>query len=350
MRSNISPAVAQATERRAQAVAFGEPAAPAVVKPEVVAPVAAPQEPDEQDPAPELHGNAVQADPENDNPPTPPEDGEYGYQTRVVITPARAQALLEMNAANNRNKKESKITQMARDMRKNFWRDKTGETLKISKSGFMIDGQNRMNAVIRSGVTVVVDIAWNVPDDRILVIDGNSPRTTSDDFKFRDIADRFVGGPLVRWVVAWEKGNPMNHGGRLTPTRSEIQDRYLKEPSSFDTAAMFGRAAHQRIASVNSNAAAMAFWLFSKMPEEGAEKAEEFFDQFLNGLGLTAGSPIGALRDRFIANKKPLHRTAQVALMIRAWNAFRTGRSPGVSGRVSLGRDPLTNANFPMPV
>lgn len=302
------------------------------------------------DDAPELQGNAVNPDPEHDNPPEPPADGAYGYQTHVVITPERAEYLIGLNAKNNRNKKESKIARMARDQRKGFWRDETGETVKISKSGFMIDGQNRMHAVVRSRTNIVVDIAWNVPDDRILVIDGNAPRSTADDFKIGEVADRFAAGPLVRWVMGWEKGNYLNYGGRLAPTRAEILDRYQKEPQAFDLAATYGRAAHQQVASVNMHAASMAFWLFSKLPDDGHAQAERFFAQFIDGLGLEQGSPVTILRNRMIsARGRDYNKTEQLALMIKAWNAFRTGRSMGTSGRVVLGQNKLTNETFPMP-
>lgn len=370
MPSNISPHVRAMIEKRVGSAQAASPA-PISLKPErvqrVVPPIVSPfstvespaaddaddsgveSVPVEEPDVPQ--GRAVQADPENDNPPVSPEDGSYGYQTLVTITPARAQHLIDLNAANQRRKKESKVTQMARDMRKGLWKDRTGETIKVSASGFLIDGQNRMHAVVRSNTTIVVDVAWNVPDDRMLVIDGNSPRTTADDFKIAGVADRFVGGSLVRWVLAWEKGNPMNHGGRLTPTRSEIQQRYSQEPHSFDQAAMFGRASHHQIASVNMNAAAMAYWLFSKMDNEGPEMTEKFFDAFIGGLELSGNSPVTALRNRFIsARGKDLSRSEQLALMIKAWNAFRTGRSTSASGRINVSKGQLLNENFPMPV
>lgn len=340
---NVSPVVWEALRSRS-----------GVGKSPTFIPPAVPSAPSEVDPT---VGDEVPVEevveevvPENDNPPKPPANGEYAYQTRVVITPARAQQLIDLNAANNRKRKESKVTRLARDMSKNLWVDKTGETVKISESGFMIDGQNRMYAVIRSRRTIVVDIAWNVPDDRMGVLDDVTPRNTSDDFKIMGVSDPYKVGPLVRWVLAWEKGNYLNHGGRLTPTRSEIRERYLKEPTSFDTAAMFGRAAHHQIGAVNATSAAMAYWLFAKMDNNGSEQAEQFFSSFIGGLELTGGSPVTVLRNRFTASRgRDFNRNEQLVLMIKAWNSFRSGRPGSTSGRVMVSRDRLTNENFPMP-
>lgn len=343
MSSNISPHVRDMIAKRASAV--GSPFTPTTTdlplstvedEPVNVAPD------DELPPLAE-----TETDPENDPPLVVPDDGVYRYETDVVVTPARAKQLVDLNADNQRRRKESAITRFARDMRKGWWKSRTGETIKVSASGRLIDGQNRMHAVIRAGVPITFDIAWNVADDRMLVIDGGTARSTSDDFKITGVADRFLGGALVRWVLAWEKGNYLNHGGRLTPTRSEVRERYLQEPHSFDQAAMFGKAARHQVGTVNPSAAALAFWLFSKMPDGGAEQAEKFFDSFIGGLNLEPGDPVAALRNRFISVRGfGLNRAQQLTLMIKAWNSVRAG---GRSSRIDLPKDGLTNENFPMP-
>src|SRR3954465_10398667 len=101
--TNISPFVRQAMERRlAQArTAFAAPDQ-SPPDPEPV-PVQEPEQEvaavlDDEDDEPGLHGDAVDPDPEHDTPPQPPADGAYGYQTHVVITPARAEYLIGLNA------------------------------------------------------------------------------------------------------------------------------------------------------------------------------------------------------------------------------------------------------------
>lgn len=343
--SNISREVLDMIRRRTQ----GE-IPPAVS--DVEQPGTEPEEvrPPVNDELPELDAPVLVA-PEDDNPPEIPQDGKYHYQSDVVITPDRARHLLDLNAENNRRKKESKVTGYARDMRKGLWKSRTGETVKVSSSGVMIDGQNRMHAVVRAGVPVTFDIVWNVPDDRMQVIDAGAPRTTADDFRIAGVADRTQAGALVQWALAWEKGNYMNHGGRMTPTRQEKLARYLQEPHAFDQAAMFGRATHNRVGNVVASAAALAFWLFAKMPDGGAEQAEVFFDQLIEGLELKAGSPVAALLARFNGRTgHDLTRQEQLALMIKAWNMFRSGRVTTPTSRVTLPKDRLTNDNFPMPV
>lgn len=280
--------------------------------------------------------------------PSPPTDGQYAYQQNVLVTPDYAKQLIEANVANNRNKKESSIIRYSRDMSKGFWESETGETIKISPDGKLLDGQNRMWAVVRSGRPIVFDIAWNVKLPKMLVIDNGTRRSSKDDFKIAGTHGSFNGGPLVNWIIAWEQGNFLNHGGRGTPTRSEVRDRYLREPQAIDSAVLYGRYAHQSISALNATSAALAFWLFAKLSQEDAEK---FFDGLMTGVDLSATSPVGSLRNRFLAMRtRELSRQEQAALLIRAWNAFRKPESAPPTGKVTLGREALTNLNYPKPV
>lgn len=280
--------------------------------------------------------------------PSPPADGQYAYQENVLVTPDYAQQLIDANIENNRNLKESSITRYSRDMHKGFWQSQTGESIKISPEGKLIDGQNRMYAVIQADRPIVFDIAWNVSADRMLVIDNGSRRNTKDDFKISGTHAANNGGPVITWIIAWEGGNYLSHGGRLTPTRSEIRERYLKEPQAIDSAVLYGRYAHQSIPSMNATAAALAFWLFAKLDQEAAEK---FFDGLMTGIDLSSTNPIASLRNRFIGLKpRELSRQEQLALLIRCWNAFRKPELAPVTGKVTLGRNPLSNDNFPKPI
>lgn len=280
---------------------------------------------------------------------SPPTNGKYQIQTKVLIGPTEAAYLISRNAENNRGLKPTAIGRYMRDMQAvpTRWRDETGETIKITSDGVMIDGQQRMHAVLRSGTEHHFDVAWNVPDDRILVIDGGSTRTIGDDFKFYEVKDRNVSTGLVRWVVQWENGNFMNFS-RGAPSRSHIRQRYLADPQLFDAATAFGRACYQRLR-VSPQAAAMGYWLFATIDQAGAEK---FFDSLISGIDLDqpTNSPVLNVRNRLISSSaRSLNRIEQLVLLIRAWNQWRRGEV-STSGRVVVStRVPLSNDNFPKP-
>ena len=76
---------------------------------------------------------------------------------RELVTPQRARQFLDNNAKNNRNMRLTKVKQYARDMKNGRWDPNTGQTIKVTVEGIMLDGQNRMAAVIESGTAIYFD-------------------------------------------------------------------------------------------------------------------------------------------------------------------------------------------------
>src|SRR5215469_10043868 len=94
---------------------------------------------------------------------------------QVWITPERAAKLLESNT-HNRGDKEKKVNQYAQDMLNGKWR-LNGEAIKISKSGFIADGQNRLMACVKAGVAFETLIVFNVDDEAQEVMDTGAARS-----------------------------------------------------------------------------------------------------------------------------------------------------------------------------
>src|SRR4051812_45826471 len=96
---------------------------------------------------------------------------------RVLVTPAKAVKWLGLNSPVNRSKKASKIGGYAADMQAGRWNSNTGETIKFDTSGTLIDGQNRLEAVVLANVPVEFDVAYDVPSEAMIVIDSGAART-----------------------------------------------------------------------------------------------------------------------------------------------------------------------------
>lgn len=67
---------------------------------------------------------------------------------KVLIDKDYAAHLLESNT-HNRPPNEQAITRYVMDMKDGRWRENTGELIKISKSNTLLDGQNRLIAVMK---------------------------------------------------------------------------------------------------------------------------------------------------------------------------------------------------------
>lgn len=261
------------------------------------------------------------------------------YET-ITVTPQLAKQWLGKNADNNRNAKRTKIPSYARDMINGNWNSDTGETIKFDFEGELIDGQNRLQAVIMAGVPV----AFDVPRRAMQVIDTGATRTAGDAMKIAGVHDRFRGSAVVRWVIMWDAKVFTGSGGSFMPTNSEIMQRFEQEPGAFDAATRRGADCQSRGLG-NGSASGTAHYLFGRID---MDLTHSFFDQYIAGANLPDRSPILALRNRIARIRVDrLTRAEQLALFIRAWNATREGRP---LDRMSVTRaGDLSNLNFPQP-
>jgi hypothetical protein len=97
----------------------------------------------------------------------------------VMMNPETAQALLDTNHDLNRSRKPSRIATYANDMIEGRW-ILTYEPIGIDVNGKLMNGQNRLSAVIRANVEVPMMIVRNVPLDNMSVIDSGLQRNAID--------------------------------------------------------------------------------------------------------------------------------------------------------------------------
>lgn len=97
----------------------------------------------------------------------------------VMMTPAVAQGLLDHNHPKNRNKKESRIVTYANDMSNGLW-TLTHEAVAVDEDGWLIDGQNRLSAVILADKNVPMLLTTGVPRKAMLAVDQGASRNVAD--------------------------------------------------------------------------------------------------------------------------------------------------------------------------
>lgn len=279
---------------------------------------------------------------------------------RVLVTPKIAARWLRQNAENNRPVKKTKVPQYVRDIKVAAeagdgtadW-SMTGETIKFSPpqtddrpEGTLIDGQNRLQAVVESRVPVWFMVAYNVPRESMQVIDSGASRTASDAFRISGATERMRNSAIVRWLIMWDNNNPMARSAAgANPTISEIVAAYQGDAGRFDAAAKRGTDCSSRGLG-NGTTAGVAFYLFHRIDDEAAH---QFFDHYISGANLPDHHPTLTLRNRMMRIRVDrINRQEQLALFVRSWNAFREGRS--LKQLIVVGSGTLTNDNFPRPV
>lgn len=280
------------------------------------------------------------------------------YFEEIDVTAKIAGHWLDRNVPNNRNQKPTRIRKYARDMANGKW-ILTGDAIKITAADEMIDGGQRMRAVLRAHseyphfTSVRMIFARNVPKDAMLVTDTGAGRTFADALKIEDAINQTQCGAIVRRVHIWNQGNPAfvrgGHSSFVDPTMTELLELYRSDRHQFDAAAMRGLdIRNQRVG--NATAAGTAYYMLNKVDHNAANA---FYDDFVSGAHSFDDYPVWTLRERLRRAYSKLDRadyltvTEQVFFIIRAWNAYVEDK-PLDKLQLPPMRE-ITNLNFPKP-
>ena len=94
-----------------------------------------------------------------------------------MITPQIAQEYLTHNTSNYRFLSTAKVSSYAEDMKHGLWKE-NGESIVFGADGTLRNGQHRLNAIVKSGVTIPILVVRGVQDD-VSTFDVGMGRTIS---------------------------------------------------------------------------------------------------------------------------------------------------------------------------
>ena len=99
----------------------------------------------------------------------------------TIITPEIAKEWLKQNTQ-NRNPSQQKVNTYAKDMADGNWREHH-QGIAFYANGAIADGQHRLLAIVKSGVSVPMMVTFDVPVESAIGIDVHRARKTDDVLK-----------------------------------------------------------------------------------------------------------------------------------------------------------------------
>lgn len=256
-----------------------------------------------------------------------------------TFSPDMAKKWLDANT-DNRAEREQDVAKYARDMESGNWHF-TGDPVRRSITGKLLDGQHRLMAVLKSGVTIDLLVVDGLQDDTQVVMDTGRKRTFANQLQIRKESDSTVIAALLRQIIVAQQGQPVH--ANYQASHSEM-DKFLADNPEVRYSAALARHV-TALLKVAPTPVAFAHWLAA---QNDRTKAAEFFTRLADGAGLFPGSPIYTLRERFIrsrANQERLTTAEQTALILLAWNAYQENRP---LTKLQLPKGGLNNSNFPV--
>lgn len=243
---------------------------------------------------------------------------------QMNMTPRAAQKILNNNS-HNRNIRKRKVDAYARDMKAGKWHN-NGETVKIATDGTLIDGQHRLLAIVMSGVTVPMVVVSGLDMEVQSTIDTGAKRNFGDQLHLDGKKSGMLLAAIARRGVMLEQGQ-MYLGGEIQPTENEMREFIDKAPELLDRCVEVASTMRNDLNRVTPSVAGFAYLMFYAIEPSDAER---FMSALSSGVGLDNGSPILALRRKFIrdaATGGPVNANEQLAYMIVGWNLWRENKS-----------------------
>lgn len=244
-------------------------------------------------------------------------------QTEVKkITPADAARLLESNTGNFRKVNERTVARYAAEMARGEWQ-LNGEAIKFAGSK-LVDGQHRLNAIIKSGETIetlIVYLDRESVSRRGYVGDEGLKRTASQHVQSRGIKNAVNKTALARSVILHQRGQW--HTTDLSKTQpivnTEIVDFVIANNERFDQCLEVVGGCY-RIAPL-SVLATLCFEGTIGDPREN-EIATWFMKSLCDGIDLSPTDAVLHLRNRFLGQSQGAKLTpmAKRVLITLAWN------------------------------
>lgn len=243
-----------------------------------------------------------------------------------TIGPAEAKKLLEKNNI-NRPLSDRFVNSYYQQMLAGEWLE-TGDTIKIAGDGTLLDGQHRLNAVIKYGKPRVFQVATGVDPNSFLVLDTGKARSAADVATIQGYGHATTVTAAAKAILLFKSGyftQDSNAQKRIEASNTKVMEFLVTNPELEEICVhISGTYAKFRV--LSKTQLVMLYYLFSKIHQE---MCDTFFERFSTGVNLQEHSPIHILRDRLLRdllNKTHLKGRDKLALTIMAWNAYRENK------------------------
>lgn len=238
-----------------------------------------------------------------------------------TITPAIALEWLEQNPR-NRPLNQRHVDKLAREMSSGHWKV-NGDAIRFNGSK-LLDGQHRLAAIVKSGITIESLVIHDLSDDVFTTIDTGKIRTASDALAMRGEINAHNLTASVRYVEQYKSNRTKFRPLFTTLDIIEMVEKYPHIRKSVQTTKNM-----QNTPLLSPAVLAACHYLFSELDEEAAE---EFVFKLCKGTQLEQKTPLYMLRERLIDNRTSNAKLSHIhifALCIKAWNCIRENKSPG---------------------
>ena len=264
---------------------------------------------------------------------------------RILVTPIIANNYLQGNTI-SRNLKANVVAHYAQQMSKKEWKEDTGETIKISKNGIVLDGQHRLHAIVKSNTNLHFHVFKELEDEVFDVLDTGRKRSAGDVFYIKEISNsNIIPSQIQLYTILKDNGiSSKTAGFALHGTSANLLKLYNERSLFWDETAKQSLIWHTNFLKIIPPS--VIGGIYGLLCDKNVEQAKSFMNQLCSGLNLT-NDCIGLLRTKLIQDKVSNTKYSEDfknALVIKTWNHFRN------NDKVSLIKFSPNKEKFPIAI
>lgn len=262
------------------------------------------------------------------------------YERRDITPDLAAKWLATVNT-HNRNLRPDRVASYARDMAAGEWLE-NGDSIRFDEAGVLLDGQHRLAAIVQADVSIPVLVVTGLPMRTQDTMDNGLHRKLSDVLTLRGETNTDLLAAVIRRAKSFTEhaDSPMRGFARHKSvyTTTECLEFLHQHPEL----RAYSKASKNisKPSFIPAATVAVAYWLFASIDEGDAH---EYMAQVSEGANLDSSDPVFLLRKRAVQMQRETGRYPghiYLALMIKAWNAYRMGQKLTVLSYRSGGASP----------
>jgi hypothetical protein len=206
-----------------------------------------------------------------------------------------------------------------------------GETIIFDEDGNLCEGQHRLTAVSVTGIPIVCVVVYGVSRKAMDTLGCGKTRTVGDVLGMEKHKNHNQLAATINAVHPFLQGEGRNiNKNNSDKFTAVIAKEILAENPEIVASVAFG-VKHRKETPITHSTLATIHFLTTSF---GGEVGKRFMDGFVSGVGLQSGSPILIVRN-FLTRRKieakfsklrPDNAHYVIATLIKAWNAYATGR------------------------
>jgi hypothetical protein len=245
-----------------------------------------------------------------------------GHSVTVTVTPVLAELLLERNQGNRPVAKRNAAA-LEQDIASGRFQF-NGESIVVSDTGVLLDGQHRCRKVVETGVSIRAVLVFGPKEEARFTIDTGKSKSTANMFAMQERPYFQIQATAIGYILQYKQAKGIARNVNYIPT---VADRlaFADEKGIESSIGVIVEAGGLNTAVASAATLAFCHYAFAKRTTKG--DADEFITQFITGEGLRRGDPILAARNRCINIGRRIDAGVKANLIFKAWNASRNGET-----------------------